>query len=161
MKNIQINHAQKGFTLIEPMIVVAIIGILAAIAIPQYQDYIARSQISRAVGEVSSLKTAIEEELMRGNDPSAIDATVNPPATYQAELGWTTSDLMTNDPVVTIDTTGVGTVTATLNGNVSSGINPVQVVLTRTATGSWSCATLANGASAFNGSLAPAGCPAS
>jgi len=99
--------------------------------------------------------------LMRGNAPNAIDATVNPPATYQAELGWTNSDLMSAAPVVTIPDTGVGTVTATLDGNVSSGINPVQVVLTRTANGSWTCATLANGASAFNGSLAPAGCPAS
>ena len=43
--------AQKGFTLIELMIVIAIIGILAAIAIPQYQNYIARSQVTRAMGE--------------------------------------------------------------------------------------------------------------
>ena len=57
MKNIQINHAQKGFTLIELMIVVAIIGILAAIAIPQYQDYIARSQVNRVMAESGSLKT--------------------------------------------------------------------------------------------------------
>ncbi|WP_139033115.1 pilin, partial [Acinetobacter baumannii] len=54
-------NAQKGFTLIELMIVVAIIGILAAIAIPQYQTYIAKSQVSRAVSESGSLKTVIED----------------------------------------------------------------------------------------------------
>lgn len=59
MKMVQ--RAQRGFTLIELMIVVAIIGILAAIAIPQYQDYTIRAKLSSAVANVSSVKTAMAE----------------------------------------------------------------------------------------------------
>jgi len=65
--------AQKGFTLIELMIVVAIIGILAAIAIPQYQDYVTRSRWSANFAGIQPLKTGIAE-CMQINSQAGVPA---------------------------------------------------------------------------------------
>ena len=66
MRKLRINHNEKGFTLIELMIVIAIIGILAAIAVPQYQTYTNRARFSEVVLATTPYKTAIEVSAQTG-----------------------------------------------------------------------------------------------
>jgi type IV pilus assembly protein PilA len=75
------NKAQKGFTLIELMIVIAIIGILAAIAIPQYQDYVTRSKVTEGLNLAAAAKTAVAETFQaKGSLPSGGNASYGLPS---------------------------------------------------------------------------------
>jgi type IV pilus assembly protein PilA len=97
MKSMKIvKKAQAGFTLIELMIVVAIIGILAAVAIPAYQDYVAKSKFAAALGEVSSGKTAFDVALNDGvSTPNLSDMGLATSATANCVLGVTGSTALT------------------------------------------------------------------
>jgi type IV pilus assembly protein PilA len=141
MKNMNINQAQKGFTLIELMIVVAIIGILAAIAIPAYQDYVAKSQVTAALAEISPGKTQAEVLVNEG---------ISNPVTVIGEIGLATSTRCTA-VTTNIASNGDATIVCTMAG--SPDINGDTLTLTRTgSTGAWACATEAPSG------LTPKGC---
>ncbi|MBL0229607.1 MAG: pilin [Moraxellaceae bacterium] len=137
---------QKGFTLIELMIVVAIIGILAAVAIPAYQNYIAKSQVSRVMGEVGALKTTVETCILDGKTAAACTT----------DLGATDSNLQNpKQPVLAYTGTNGATLTAVFGTNAATAIATKTLIWTRSDAGAWTCKTTADA------KYTPSGCSAS
>ena len=115
---------QKGFTLIELMIVVAIIGILAAVAIPQYQDYTVKAKLSKVSGFAQPIKTAIA---LYNQENGSFPATANAWTT----LGLSAAPTPTPEVTAVTVTAGTGDIVLTL-GAIKTGIDTTTLTMTPT-----------------------------
>ncbi|UYZ72069.1 pilin [Moraxella bovis] len=142
------------------------IGILAAIALPAYQDYISKSQTTRVVGELAAGKTAVDAALFEGKEPVLDPANT---ATSKEDIGLTAtggaprSNLLKNDNTGVVlggfsATSSAGTITGTLGNRANKDISGATITQKRATDGTWTCHVQQAAATGWKDKFIPTGC---
>jgi type IV pilus assembly protein PilA len=144
---------QQGFTLIELMIVVAIIGILAAVAIPAYQDYTVRAKVTEGLGIADSLKNIVSENAMNG----ASDLALGAPAVGDTKTAIVNkAEITSATGVITVTYEAVAkSIVLTLTPTYTSAKTALAVNTVPTAPIEWTCTV---DTPATNNKYVPANC---
>lgn len=138
-----------GFTLIELMFVVAILGIVAAAAITTYQNYVLKSQVNRAVGELSAYQTPFEVQASESGPVANSDLGYSPSSI-------TTGNVATSIAVMNVD--GSGHIQVTMGGSAHPNLSGVIIRFERNVAGIWRCVIDSGAASGWNNKFGPEAC---
>jgi type IV pilus assembly protein PilA len=146
-----LKKVQQGFTLIELMIVVAIIGILAAIAIPAYQDYTIRAKVTEGIGLADAAKTAVSEAYQSGDMVPGVSSLAGSWAPTQTTTKYVSSVVVAASGLITVKYSAtvpqISAKTLTLSPNIAGAV----LAAGQTGNIDWACATITNKTATANG----------